>query len=189
MSLRTLYVSAIGMVVMSIGGCAKSQTSKPVTPSKSVSAATTEKQSVTFEAALEIARLAIAEGKKKGVDHLAVTVVDQAGIPLVVLRTDTGSEQFITGATRKAWTAVNFKASTRDVLKTIKSDDGDDGQLPHARKALFLMGGVPLKVGNVVVGGVGVAGSVEGPDDDALAKHAAQAFETMLGKQKSTNKL
>ena len=144
----------------------------------------TEKQSVSFEAALAIARLAIAEGKKKGADHLAVTVVDQAGIPLVVLRTDTGTEQFVTGATRKAWTAVNFKASTRDVLKTIKSDKGDDSQLPYARNTLFLMGGVSLKFDNMVVGGVGAAGSVEGPDDDALAQHAAQAFETMLDKQK-----
>ncbi|QDT81712.1 hypothetical protein Mal35_51960 [Gimesia maris] len=188
MCLRMLKVPVIGIVMMSIWGCAKSQTSKSVTPPKSVSSATTEKQSVTFEAALIIARLAIAEGKKKGVDHLAVTVVDEAGIPLVVLRTDLGTEQFITGATRKAWTAVNFKASTSDVLKTIKSDDGDDGQLPHAQKALFLMGGVPLKVGNVVVGGVGVAGSVEGPDDDSLAQLAAQAFGTMLGKQKSNVK-
>jgi uncharacterized protein GlcG (DUF336 family) len=140
-----------------------------------------QKRSVTAEAALAVAQVAMKAGKEKG-NEVAVAVVDQEGIPLVVLRSDHGTEQFVTGAIDKGWTAVNFKASTREVFETIKGDKEDNSQLPHAQRALFLMGGVPLKDGDAVVGAVGVAGFASGLDDDAVAQQAAQAFEAMLKK-------
>lgn len=136
------------------------------------------KQSVSLDGALKIARAVIAAGKARGVD-LAVAVVDNAGIPLVVLRADDATEQFVTGATRKAWTAVNFRNSTRAVLADVRKGTQDDGQLPFAEKALFLMGGVPLRDDDEIVGGVGVAGSVNGLDDDAIAVLAAESFAAM----------
>ena len=42
------------------------------------------------------------------------------------------------------------------------------------------MGGVPLKDGHRVVGGVGVAGAVSGIDDDVIARQAALAFAQLL---------
>jgi uncharacterized protein GlcG (DUF336 family) len=143
--------------------------------------ATTDKRSVTAEAALAIAQVALKTAKEKG-NEVAVAVVDQEGIPLVVLRSDYGTEQFVTGAIDKAWTAVNFKASTREVFETIKDNKEDNSQLPHAARALFLMGGVPLKEGGTVVGAVGVAGFASGLDDDTVAQKSAQAFEVMLRK-------
>ena len=143
--------------------------------------ATIEKRSVTAEAALAIAQVALKLGKEKG-NEVAVAVVDQEGIPLVVLRSDYSTEQFVTGAIDKAWTAVNFKASTREVFETIKDNKEDNSQLPHAARALFLMGGVPLKDGGTVVGAVGVAGFASGLDDDNVARQSAQAFEAMLRK-------
>ncbi|QDU44571.1 hypothetical protein Mal52_30550 [Symmachiella dynata] len=137
------------------------------------------KSSISYTAALKIAQRALQAGAEQGTD-LAVAVVDREGIPLVVLRADNATEQFVTGATRKAWTAVNLRNSTRSLLKDIQENKQDDGQLPHVEKALFLMGGVPLMVGNTIVGGVGVAGSVNGLDDDACARQAAQAFAELL---------
>lgn len=142
-------------------------------------AAIVRKASVTSSAALAIAQVAIKAAKEKG-NEAAVAVVDQEGIPLVVLRTDYGTEQFVTGATDKAWTAVNFKDSTRAIFETIKSNQEDNSQLPHAQHALFLMGGVPLKDGNMVVGAVGVAGFASGEQDDAIAQLAARAFAAMV---------
>jgi uncharacterized protein GlcG (DUF336 family) len=82
----------------------------------------------------------------------------------------------------KAWTAVNFKASTRELFETIKENKEDNTQLPYARKSLFLMGGVPLKDGDRVVGGVGVAGFASGMADDEVAQQAANAFTELLKK-------
>jgi uncharacterized protein GlcG (DUF336 family) len=143
--------------------------------------ATVERRSVTMEAALAIAQVVLRAGKERGSD-VAVAVVDQAGTPLVVLRADNGTQQFVEGATQKAWTAVNFRASTREMFEDIKKGKEDFSQLPQVPKALFLMGGVPLKDGNTVVGGVGVAGAVSGLEDDAMAQLAVKAFAEMLKK-------
>jgi uncharacterized protein GlcG (DUF336 family) len=141
--------------------------------------ATFEKRAVSFDSALEIARAALDAGRVKN-KGIAVAVVDDAGIPLVVLRTDTGTEQFVTGAIAKAWTAVNFKSSTREVFESIQSGREDNSQLPFADKSLFLMGGAPLRDGDAVIGAIGAAGAPSGIDDDAIAQAGVQAFAAIL---------
>jgi uncharacterized protein GlcG (DUF336 family) len=142
---------------------------------------TLQRHSISMEAALSIARVALKAGTDRGSD-VAVVVVDQAGIPLVLLRADNGTEQFVEGARQKAWTAVNFRASTRELFEDIKKGKEDFSQLPHVPGALFLMGGCPLKGGSRVVGSVGVAGAVSGEEDDVIAQQAARAFATLLKK-------
>ena len=142
---------------------------------------TIQKKSVTADAALAIALIALKAAKDKG-SQVAVAVVDQAGIPLVLLRTDYGTERSVGVATDKAWTAVNYKHSTREVFEKVQQAKGDDSQLIHTPRSLFLFGGVPLKDGDVVVGGVGVSGFPSGLEDDAVAHEAAAAFEAMLRK-------
>lgn len=144
-----------------------------------------EKRSVSYKAALRVAQEAMATAKKSNTD-VAVAVVDSTGIPPVLLRTDNATEQFCTGATRKALAAINFRNSTRAILEDIKKNQEDNSQLAYARNALFLMGGVPLKDGDVVIGGVGVAGSANRFDDDRFAHQAAEAFAVIL-KKKSKN--
>lgn len=139
---------------------------------------TIQKKSVTADAALAIALVALNAAKDKG-SQVAVTVVDQAGIPLVLLRTDYSTEHSVGVATDKAWTAVNYKHSTREVFERVQQAKGDDSQLIHTPRSVFLFGGVPLKDGDVVVGGVGVSGFPSGLDDDAVAHEAAAAFEAM----------
>lgn len=140
--------------------------------------ATIQKKSVTADAALAIAQVALKAAKDKG-SQVAVAVVDQAGVPLVLLRTDYGTEHSVGVATDKAWTAVNYKHSTREVFEKVQQAKGDDSQLIHTPRSVFLFGGVPLKDGDVVVGGVGVSGFPSGLDDDAVAHQAAAAFEAM----------
>ena len=148
------------------------------TPPAAAGSALVTNSSISAEAALAIARIGMQAGRDRKCAE-AVAVVDQAGTLLVLLRADRASEQFVEGATQKAWTALNLRTSTRDALKTIQQGDQDDGQLPFIPKALFLMGGVPLKVGTDVVGAVGAAGCVNGVDDDAVALEAAQAFQRL----------
>lgn len=138
-------------------------------------------RSISAEAALAIAREAMQAARERQCQE-AVAVVDQGGILLVLLRSDGASQQFVEGASQKAWTALNLRASTRDVLATIQKGEQDDGQLPFIPKALFLMGGVPLKAGEAVVGGVGAAGCVNGLDDDAVAQQAARAFQRLINR-------
>ena len=142
---------------------------------------TVQRRSISLEAALSIAQVGLKAGKAKGAD-VAVAVVDQAGLPLVVLRADNATEQFVTGAESKAWTAVNLRGSTMELCEAVKKGDEDFSQLPHAEKCLLLDGGVPLKDGDTIVGGVGVAGCFHGPDDDASAQTAAAKFVELVRK-------
>jgi uncharacterized protein GlcG (DUF336 family) len=143
-------------------------------------------QTITLEAALEIAQIALKASRANGATNVAIAVVDSAARPLVVLRDDNAPEHPLTAAERKAWTAANYQSSTKDVLERIKKDDGDDGELVYTRKSLFLMGGVPLRVDNSVVGAIGVAGNPSGFQDDEVATKAANAFKQMLSEKNST---
>jgi len=156
-----------------------SLTAQPADAPPSAGKPTIDKKSISYEAALAIARVGMKAGQEKKSD-VAVAVVDQSGILLVLLRADNGTQQFVEGATQKAWTSVNFRASTRELFETIKKGKEDDTQLPFVPKALFLMGGVPLKHGDRVIGAVGAAGCVSGMDDDYVAQQAVRAFTEML---------
>lgn len=177
MSKRLLFLT----VLSSLGIVALSLVAQPAEKPPARPKGVIEKRSITSEAALAIARVGLKAGQEKKSD-VAVAVVDQAGLLLVLLRADNGTQQFVEGATQKAWTSLNFRASTRELFETIKKGKEDDSQLPFVPKALFLMGGVPLKDGNIVVGAVGAAGCVSGLDDDFVAQEAARAFGEMLKK-------
>lgn len=174
--MRTLLTMGIAAVLATLA-----LTAPPADAPSPRAKALVEKKSVSMEAALAIARVGLKAGQEKKSD-VAVAVVDQSGTLLVLLRADNGTQQFVEGATQKAWTAVNFKASTREVFESIRKGDEDNSQLPFVPKALFLMGGVPLKDGETIIGGVGAAGCVSGLDDDYVAQQAAKALTEMLKK-------
>jgi uncharacterized protein GlcG (DUF336 family) len=68
------------------------------------------------------------------------------------------------GADRKAYTARSFRAPSADFVKRMQNDPASVGSKEYTR-VLALSGGLPIKVGDDVVGAVGVSGS-PGKDDD-----------------------
>lgn len=190
---RALLIGSVGLAVAGVltAGCspgnqASTATSvQPTTPTTpptgGAGSALVTTRSISASAALAVAQVGLQAGRDRQCEE-AVAVVDRAGTLLVQLRTDGASEQFVEGASRKAWTALNLRASTRDTLGTIQKGEQDDGQLPFIPKALFLMGGVPLRADDAVVGAVGAAGCVNGLDDDAVAQQAAGEFARLIGR-------
>jgi len=137
-------------------------------------------KTLTLEAALSIAQKALKASHDNAAHNIGIAVVDSAARPLVVLRDDRATQHPVTAAERKAWTAANYRNSTKDLLARIKKDKGDDGQLVYTDESLFLMGGVPIKDGNDVVGAIGVAGNPSGFQDHDVAKKAADTFTQLL---------
>jgi uncharacterized protein GlcG (DUF336 family) len=131
-----------------------------------------EQKSVRLDAALAVAQAALAHGREHG-HSTAVVVANSAGDVVVALRDDGATDQFVEGATQKAWTAVNLRESTQDLDKLVRSGAQD------VRGALFLWGGIPLKVGDAIVGAIGTAGGT-GADDQAQAESGVKAFEKLL---------
>jgi len=113
-----------------------------------------------------IAEAALAECKAKGFST-SVVVVDRAGQVLVMLRDEAASAQTADMARRKAYTAKMFRTTTLEFQK--RTQDPTYAAQRDVADILALGGGVPIQIGNEVIGGVGSSGSSQ-PQDDACAK-------------------
>ncbi len=135
-----------------------------------------EVKTLTMQAALQIAQEAVKQSHANGATNVGVCVVDYAGRVLVLLRDDNATEHTVLGSEQKAWTAANYKDSTRNLLERIKKADGDDDQLVYNEKSLFLWGGVPIRDGNTMVGAIGICGNPSGFQDDEVASAASKTL-------------
>jgi uncharacterized protein GlcG (DUF336 family) len=114
-----------------------------------------------------IAEATIGECKEKGF-HTAAVVVDRAGQVIVMLRDEQAAPQVGEMARRKAFTARMFRSTTLEFQKRTINDPTLAPQR-NVADILALGGGVPIQVGNEIIGGVGSAGSSQ-EQDDACAK-------------------
>ena len=152
--LRALAVSIVGSVVLAVAS--QAQTGGGIVMQRSLS----------LGLAKTIAEAALAECKSKGFST-SVVVVDRAGQTLVMLRDENASAQTAEMARRKAYTARMFRTTTLEFQK--RTQDPVYAAQRDVADILALGGGVPIQIGNDVIGGVGSSGSSQ-PQDDACAK-------------------
>jgi uncharacterized protein GlcG (DUF336 family) len=105
-----------------------------------------------------IAETALASCIEKGF-ACSVVVVDRAGETLVALRGDNASPHTLENARRKAYTARSFRQSTTDYAKKFADNDPVVRQQVTLPNVIAIPGGLPIKVGNDVIGGAGVSGT------------------------------
>jgi len=98
-------------------------TALAVSPVRADDAALVIYKSLTPELALEAAQAAMKTCRDNGY-QIAVAVVDRFGQPQVLLRDRFAGMPAPDTATRKAYTALSFRASTADLAKSVR-----DGQL------------------------------------------------------------
>jgi uncharacterized protein GlcG (DUF336 family) len=123
-----------------------------------------------------IAEAALGECKSKGYST-AVAVVDRAGQVLVILRDENASAQTAEMARRKAYTARMFRTTTLEFQK--RTEDPKYAAQRQVEDILALGGGVPITVGNEIIGGVGSSGSSQ-EQDDACAKAGVAKAASLL---------
>ena len=125
------------------------------------------------------ARRIIAAGEKKAQEigqPMNIAVVDAGGNLVAHVRMDNAWIGSVDISINKAWTARAFDITTQDLGANSQSGDQFFGihASNHGRVMIFA-GGIPLKKGDKVVGGVGVSGGL-GKQDQAVAEAAAAAF-------------
>ena len=119
---------------------------------------------VSLRMALTIAQTASAEC---GVSA-SVAVVDRAGRLKVFLQGDNANPHNIELSRRKAYTARTFRMTSADWAK--RTETINPGQRMLA-DVIPLMGGVPIMIGEDVIGGVGLSGApMGGVQEEACAK-------------------
>ena len=135
-------------------------------------------KSLSPEVALDLARAALAECRKRGY-QAAVAVVDRFGVAQVMLRDRFAGPHTPGTASGKAWTAVSFRTNTTELVGASKEGTPQSGvrDLPGA---VVLGGGIMIEAGGSMVGAVGVSGAPGGDADDACAKAGIDAVRDKL---------
>jgi len=125
------------------------------------------------------ARKIIAAAEKKAQEigqPMNIAVVDAGGNLVSHVRMDNAWIGSVDISINKAWTARAFDITTKDLGANSQPGDQFFGihTTNHGRVTIFA-GGVPLKRGNQVVGGLGVSGG-SGKQDQEVAEAGAAAF-------------
>jgi uncharacterized protein GlcG (DUF336 family) len=125
------------------------------------------------------ARRIIAAAEKKAEEigqPMNIAVVDAGGNLVSHVRMDKAWIGSIDISQNKAWTARAFDIATKDLATHSQSGNQFFGihASNHGRVMIFA-GGLPLKRGDQVVGGVGVSGG-SGDQDQAVAEAGAAAL-------------
>lgn len=117
----------------------------------------------------------------KGLEQkVGVTVVDSAGVPKVVLATDGASPRGVASSTNKALTALAFGAATSDLGERAKTDADLAAKVAANASYNTRAGGVLLRVGDQVIGAIGVGGAKGSEKDEACALAGVQKVRSRL---------
>lgn len=130
------------------------------------------RRGLTREGALVAIAAVVGEARRHGTGA-AVAVVDEGGHLVAFERVDTTFTAGAEVSIGKAQTAVAFRRPTSFFERIIR-----EGRTPMVALEHFtpLQGGVPITVGNEIVGGIGVSGATNAEQDEAYALVGAQAL-------------
>jgi uncharacterized protein GlcG (DUF336 family) len=125
--------------------------------------------------ARRIIAAATAEAEKIG-QPMNIAVVDEGGNLLAFERMANAWIGSIDISQSKAWTSRAFDIETKTLGENSQSGDQFFGiHASNGGKVMIFAGGVPLKQGGKVVGGLGISGG-SGKQDQAVAEAGAAAL-------------
>lgn len=111
-----------------------------------------------YAMALTIARTAVERCGAQGYAESAV-VVNRDGETLVAIRGDNSGPHTLENARRKAYTAMSFRVSTTEYAKRFADNNPAVRQQVTLPNVIAIAGGLPIKLGEEVIGGIGASGS------------------------------
>jgi uncharacterized protein GlcG (DUF336 family) len=124
-------------------------------------------KNISLGLAQTIAQAALEQCQSMGF-KVAVAVLDRGGQAIVMLRGDGAGLHTPEGAERKAYTARTYSSPSANFAKRVTAEPNYAPAIQYHR-VLALSGGLPIKVGNEVIGAVGVSGS---PGKDEVCSQA-----------------
>lgn len=144
------------MTIAAVAGIAGQASAQAVLTAKQLSA----------EAANTIVMGALAQCQKDGY-RISAAVVDRGGNLLAFVRDPTAGPHTAESSRRKAFTSATFGIPSA-AFATMTANPGAAG-LKDLSGVFALAGSVPIKIGNDVLGGIGVGGAPGGDKDEACA--------------------
>lgn len=135
-------------------------------------------RNMSLELANQIAGATVAACSANG-HAVTATVVDRAGTVRAVHRADTAGPHTLEASRLKAYTSASAKNSTLAMMEAAQKNPAA-ANLVNIPGYLLLGGGVPVKVGNDVIGAVGVGGAPGGHLDEQCAVTALAKVQDQL---------
>ena len=129
-------------------------------------------------AAQAIAQGAVEACAAKGF-NVSAAVVDRAGVVRVVLRADRAGPHTPDAARAKAYTSASLRNATAAVAEAVEKNPAQRN-LGQIAGFLLLGGGVPVRVGEEIIGAVGVGGAPSGQQDEDCAKAGLEKAQSSL---------
>ena len=145
------------LAVIGLAGALASPASAQLLTEKSLSAAM----------AKTIAQTALETCTKQGY-HVSVHVLGRNGEVLVAVRGDGAPPHTMENSQRKAYTARTFRIPSGEFAQRVK--DNPTISAVHLTGIIAAQGALPIKVGDEVIGAVGLSGAPGGEKDEACSK-------------------
>ena len=117
--------------------------------------------------ALAIATTASETCKANGYS-VSVTIVGRVGEVILQMRGDSAAPHTMENSFRKAYTARTFRIPSGEMVQRVKQDPTLGAV--HLTNIIAIQGALPIKVGDDVIGAVGVSGAPGGDKDEVCSK-------------------
>jgi len=130
---------------------------------------------ISTRKAIDLVHRSIMLAHEKGA-AVSATVVDRSGLVIASARANNAGFATLEGSRRKAYTAANIGMSSDAVEKLVR-DNIALRALGDITDLLPLQGAVPIKIGDELVGALGVGGASGAVDEQC----ALEAIKEVLG--------
>ncbi|OZB92900.1 heme-binding protein [Paenibacillus sp. XY044] len=139
---------------------------------------------------LDLAKVLLEAAEKKAKEMgLAedIAIVDDGANLVAFHRMDHARIGGIDIAQNKAWTSVALQMPTSNLSKAAQPGQPSFGiNTTNQGRVVILGGGIPLKAGDVIIGGIGVSGGTS-EQDIQVAEAAVQAFDRLMHRSELRN--
>ncbi|MEO8409952.1 MAG: heme-binding protein [Propionivibrio sp.] len=135
-------------------------------------------RNMSLELANQIAAASVAASAANGY-AVTATVVDRAATVRAVQRADNAGPHTLAASLQKAYTSASAKNNTLAIMETAQKNPAA-ANLVDIPGYLLLGGGVPVRVGDEVIGAVGIGGAPGGHLDEQCALSALDQVKDLL---------
>jgi uncharacterized protein GlcG (DUF336 family) len=134
---------------------------------------------LSLDAARAMADAAIAHCRQ-GHFHVSVTIVDSGGNIRMHVRDDGASPHTVDASFKKAYTSRSYRVPSADFMKRTEVGGGGRPGLRQINNVLGVPGGLPIKIGDETIGGIGVAGAPGDSGDEGCAAAGIEKVKDQL---------
>ncbi|MGC4391717.1 GlcG/HbpS family heme-binding protein [Agrobacterium sp. M50-1] len=122
-----------------------------------------------LEMAEKAAKAALQACSAKG-SAVSVAIVTRDGATKMVLKADGSGPHTVSSATGKAFAAASLGRDIGEIAEFIASKPANDGLRNMDERMVIQAGGLPIKIDDALVGGIGVGGAPSGAIDAECAR-------------------